>query len=273
MIVRRRKVDTKNRNFHFGGFLSSILGNIIIILTAIITGILAGLLFFYLSMYVQAKKVSTILPSYINMDSKKAEQELKKMGFKVVVLGESGKVIKMDPLPGRNVKLGREVKLFTENIKMVKIVLPDFKYSWYKTVERIMKELNISTSIKVVDSNEIYGTVLSTLPEPGKEIASSQNIILYISSGKTTTESSQKDNSISEEQLSTSETTSTADQPSGPVEVVPPSVDLNTIQKITPNDTKTKLDESQGKDTPTELPSFEENKPANPEQSIEGGQF
>ncbi|MEN3043405.1 MAG: PASTA domain-containing protein, partial [Fervidobacterium sp.] len=186
MIVRRRKVDnSKSKNFHFGSFLSSIFGNIVIILTAIITGIVAGLLFFYLSMYLQAKKVSTILPSYINMDSKKAEQELKKMGVKVVVLGESGKVIKMDPLPGRNVKLGREIKLFTENIKMAKIVLPDFKYSWYKTVERIMKELNISTSIKVVDSNEIYGTVLSTLPEPGKEIASSQNIVLYISSGRT----------------------------------------------------------------------------------------
>jgi len=263
---RTKSTNNKRRQFHPGKFLSSTLGTLIIILLAIISGIAAGFLFFYLSMYIQARRASVVLPNYINIDSQKAEQELKEKGFKVVVIGERGRVIKMDPSPSVSVKVGREVKLFTENVKITKLVLPDFKYCWYKSVEQIMREINVSTSVKVVSGPGIYGTIVSTSPAPGNEIMSFQNIVLFVSSGKGEFEDTQNKPST-DEVPSVSETSTTTDNLGGAVEIVPPAVNLNTDtnQPIQPKN------QPQYQYVPQ--PTSQETNTDGTEQAVEGGQF
>lgn len=272
MIDKRTKsTNNKRRQFHPGKFLSSTLGTLVIILIAIISGIATGFLFFYLSMYIQARRASVVLPNYINIDSQRAEQELKEKGFKVVVIGERGKVIKMDPSPSVSVKSGREIKLFTENVKITKLVLPDFKYCWYKSVEQIMKELNINTSVKVVSGPGLYGTIVSTSPAPGNEIMSYQNIVLFVSSGKGDYENSQEKNAGREE-TSTFEATDGINNLGGAVEVVPPTVDLNTPteQTIQPRNQE---NQPQYQSQPAPQPSLQETSTGSSEQAVEGGQF
>jgi len=267
VIDRRVKNNnTKKKDFHPGRFLSSTLGTLLTLLIAVIFGIAAGFLFFYLSMYVQAKRASVVLPNYINFDSQRAEQELRQKGFKVIVIGEHGKVIKMDPSPSVSVKLGREVKLFTENVKIAKLILPDLKYCWYKSVEQIMRELNISTSIKVVPGPGMYGTIISTSPAAGNEIMSSQSIVLFVSSGKGDVESSQE-KSTDSQLPTTSETTNTVDDLDGAVEVVPPAVNLDTSTEQT---TQPK-EQPEYQSVPQSLP--QEMSTEGSGQSVEGGQF
>lgn len=251
---RSRNNNTKKSTFTLGKFLSSSFGNLTIILIAIISGVALGFLFFYLSMYVQAKRASVVLPNYVNMDSQRAEQELKKRGFRVVIIGEHGRVIKMDPSPSISVKVGREVKLFTENVKTAKLVLPDFKHCWYKSVELVMRELNINTSIKEVAGPGMYGTIVSSSPSPGNEIISFQNLILFINSGKDSPQNAQQTVTGTETSSSLDETGTVT---TGAVEVVPPTVDLNNNK----TEIKTTLQEQETSTSSTDG------------QTIEGGQF
>jgi len=291
VIDRRLKSNNvKKTNFRVGKFLSSTLGILIILLLGIVTGIAAGFLFFYLSMYVQARKGTIILPNYINVDSQKAEQELREKGFKVTVVGESGKVIKMDPSPNVSVKVGREVKLFTENVRTVKFTLPDFKYCWYKSVEQVMRELNVKTSIRQTSGPGIYGTVVSTSPTAGSEITSFQSLVLFISSGRNTNQTTSQQSLMTSESspvdgIDSVETTSTTDSIGGPVEIVPPSVELEfpTEKPIQPQQ------EPQSKPQPQPQPQIEFKPEPEPQpepelqpteigtdstnDEIEGGQF
>lgn len=263
VIDRRAKNNnTQKKVFHPGKSLSSTLGTLIILLVALVTGIAAGFLLFYLSMYLQAKKASVVLPNYINSDSMKAEQDLREKGFRVVVIGEHGRVIKMDPSPSVSVKIGREVKLFTENVKIARLVLPDFKYCWYKSVEQVMRELGINTSVKTVPNPGMYGMVVSTSPNPGSEIMSYQSIVLFISSGKGSVENLQD----SQQNIgNTLEPTGTDENLGGAVEIVPPDVNLNTSTNQT----------IQLKNQPQSVPqtSSQETNTVESDQTVEGGQF
>ncbi|MFN6991829.1 MAG: PASTA domain-containing protein, partial [Fervidobacterium sp.] len=124
-------------------------------------------------------------------------------------------------IPNMRVKVNRKVKLFTEQVTISKIQLPDFKYSWYKSVEKILKELRINTVVKPYKDtgiSGIYGTILSTSPTAGAEVKSFDTVVLFINY------ENPKQN-VREEQYVREVPESTTVE--NAVEVIPPSVNLD----------------------------------------------
>lgn len=230
MIDKRVRKDSFNRKFgKKGGFFVQFTTTFSLIIIGLIIGIIFGSLLFYFNIYIKARRGTVILENYINQDSKVASEILKNKGFKVIVIGGEGKVIKMDPPPNTRVKIRSEVKLFTESIKTVTMELPDFKYAWYKTVQTLLREVNIIPSVRYIPASEFYGTVISTSPTPKSQVKSWDSITLFVSSGSSSISNQSNQNEginqegINQEESSTSST---------PIEIIPPSVDVKNYEEV-----------------------------------------
>jgi len=154
-----------------------------IVLSAIILGVLLGLLSFYFLMYLETRRGTVLLPNYIGKDVQIAEKELINMGFRIEKIGDSGKVINMDPPANTVVKKGRKVKLFAQNLVEKSISLPDFTGTWYKSVQNILRLFDIDTVTKTVEDARINGTVVQTSPTPGNTVRSGDTVTLFVSNG------------------------------------------------------------------------------------------
>ncbi|MFN3691447.1 MAG: PASTA domain-containing protein [Fervidobacterium sp.] len=271
MIDKRNKTKSSNKKpVRVFRFLGLTINSLLVLVLGVLLGIVLGLLLFYVSMYLQAKRSAIVLPNYINLDSSVAVRELESLGFKVEVIGGPGKVIKMDPIPNMRVKVNRKVKLFTEQVTISKMQLPDFKYTWYKSVEKILKELRINTVVKPYKDAGIpgiYGTVLSTSPTAGTEVKSFNTVVLFINSQNT-------NKSVKEEQYIREVPESTTVESA--VEVIPPSVNLDS--PTVPESVDSPKLEKSPSSSPISLP--EENNQndnnqntGNQEPALEGGQF
>lgn len=255
---RIRGENSKKKVYPVFRFLGLTINSFLVLVLGIVFGVALGLLFFYISMYVQAKRTSIILPNYINSDSSVAVRELEALGFNVVVIGGQGKVIKMDPIPNMRVKVKRKVKIFTEHVTVSRMQLPDFKYSWYKSVEKILRELKINTVVKLSEGEGIYGTIVATSPTPGTEVKSFDSVVLFIASEKSAGNIQQKN----EEQESYEKAINTTQETA--VEVIPPSVELDSSEPKTLR----RNDDESGISLPNE-----QNSQNNQEPAVEGGQF
>lgn len=230
MIDKRVRKDSFNRKFgKKGGFFVQFTTTFSLIIIGLIIGIIFGSLLFYFNIYIKARRGTVILENYINQDSKVASEILKNKGFKVIVIGGEGKVIKMDPPPNTRVKIRSEVKLFTESIKTVTMELPDFKYAWYKTVQTILREVNIIPSVRYVPASEFYGTVISTSPTPKSQVKSWDSITLFVSSGSSSiSNQSNQNEGINQEGINQEESSTL----STPIEIIPPSVDVKNYEEV-----------------------------------------
>ncbi|MFN3328492.1 MAG: hypothetical protein ACK40U_06535, partial [Fervidobacterium pennivorans] len=92
MIDKRNKSRSSERkHIRVFRFLGLTINSLLVLVFGVLLGITLGLSFFYISMYLQAKKSTIVLPNYINLDSSVALRELEALGFKVEVIGGSGK--------------------------------------------------------------------------------------------------------------------------------------------------------------------------------------
>ncbi len=224
MIDKRARKDLRNEKFgKKGGFFVQFTTTFALITIGLIFGIIFGSLLFYFNMYIKARRGTVILENYINQDSRVASEILNNKGFKVIVIGGEGKVIKMEPQPNTRVKIRSEVKLFTESVKTVTMELPDFKYAWYKTVQTLLREVNIIPSVRYVSTSEFYGTVISTSPTPKSQVKSWDSVTLFVSSGSSSiSNQSNQSETVKQSESSTSST---------PIEIIPPSVDVKKYEE------------------------------------------
>jgi serine/threonine-protein kinase len=262
LIDKRGNRKNMHKSKNILGVLSRMTISVTLTIIGLFVGVIVGLLTFYLSMYVEAKRGTVILESYINQDVDVAAEQLKAKGFHVTIIGDKGRVIKMNPEPNTRVKLGREVKLFTENVKNISIILPDFKYSWYKSVQKILQEINVSTTIKTVSASEFPGTVISTAPTSKSVVRSWDNVTLFISSGNASGNSNISSDTLPESGTLQTQPSSVT-EPSGPIEIVPPSVDLQSkqLQNEPTDGSNTQIENS------TSTPETQNS------TAVEGGQF
>ncbi|MEJ5256869.1 MAG: PASTA domain-containing protein [Fervidobacterium sp.] len=214
MIDKRAKGNMKRG--HFAPARS-----LILLILTIFAGSFLGFLAFYLVMYVDARKGTALLPNYVGVDVQVAKDELSKKGFRVEIIGESGRVIKMDPPGNTVVKQGRKVKLFAQSIVEKSIILPDFKGIWYKSVQNILELIGVSTIVRNTNEPGINGVVISTAPTSGNKVKNGDLVTLFISSGTA---------SVIQQPTTSSEESEPSTDVSLPVDVIPPEIPIESSQ-------------------------------------------
>jgi len=133
--IKKANKDSSKKKKHLGVVVLSFP---VLVVMVIILAVISGLLAFYLVMFLETKRGTVLLPNFVGTDVQTAEKELKDLGFKVEKLGDAGRVINMEPPGNTVVKKGRKVKLFTENAVQKSLILPDFKGTWYESVQRYL---------------------------------------------------------------------------------------------------------------------------------------
>lgn len=161
----------------------------------------AGFLGFYGAMVYRARVATVKLDNLIGMSSVEATRRLREAGLTVEVVGDHGTVIRMDPLPGTVVKVGRRVRLYTEKVRAKYMFLPDFSGVWYRTVLQILRDAGVRYSVSEVDGDAFKGVVLWTVPTSGAKVYSGDLVRLSVSSGR-------RVNEEQEDQADTPESTS-----------------------------------------------------------------
>ncbi|ODN31100.1 PASTA domain-containing protein [Fervidobacterium thailandense] len=142
-----------------------------------------GGLTFYWTMIFKARTETVKLENVVDMDVQEAVRKLTAEGFIVKVEGGTGKVIRMDPTAGTRVKRGRTIKLYTEQVRIKSIILPNFKGAWYKSVQDILRDVGVETIVQEVNEGTFKGIVVSTSPTPGSKVVSGDRVKLFVSSG------------------------------------------------------------------------------------------
>ena len=235
----------------------------VLVVIVIILAVISGLLAFYLVMFLETKRGTVLLPNLIGTDVQTAEKQLKDLGFKVEKVGDAGRVINMDPPGNTVVKKGRRVKLFAENAVQKSLILPDFKGTWYGSVQKIFDLMGIHSTIKKVPEAELDGTVIQTSPTPGNKVVTGDVVTLFVSNGAGRTDANLPENT----QLSTEgiDTQSPSSASENALEVIPPSVPVEpqNFKQTAPTPVS----------TPEDTWKSPENEEATDNPNIQGGQF
>lgn len=193
----------------------------VVVIFAVVLGVGLGLFSFYLLMYLETRKGTVLLPNYIGTDIQIVEKELRNNGFRVEKIGDSGKVINMDPPGNTVVKRGRKIKLFAQNVVEKSVLLPDFSGTWYKSVQNLLRLFDIDTVTKKISDKSPNGTVLQTSPTAGNRVKSGDIVTIFISTGGEVLEKLEKeDKPDSTQEVETSE----GIYRENAVEVIPPEV-------------------------------------------------
>lgn len=183
------------------------------ILIVCLAAILGGLTFYWVMMF-KARTESVKLENVVGMDVQDAVRKLRTEGFDVKVEGGTGTVIRMDPTPGTRVKRGRTIKLYTEQVRIRSMILPNFKGAWYKSVQDILRDIGVETRIQEVNDGTFKGIIVSTSPTPGSKVVSGDVVKLFVSSGVRMSLPIPAENEVTTE--------------TGPVEIIPPEVGAET---------------------------------------------
>jgi len=228
----------------------------VLVVIVIILAIISGLLTFYLVMFLETKKGTVLLPNFVGADIQIAERQLKDLGFKVEKVGDAGRVINMDPPGNTVVKKGRRVKLFAENAIQKSLILPDFKGTWYGSVQKIFDLMGIHSTIKKVAEAELDGTVIQTSPTPGNKVVTGDVVTLFVSSGAGTTNTSVSENNQQSVEEADKHFISYVSE--NAEEVIPPSIPVESQNfeqtaptlDSTPEDTWKRLENEEATDNP-----------------------
>ncbi|QAV33532.1 PASTA domain-containing protein [Fervidobacterium changbaicum] len=219
---KKVKNDASKKGKNIGVLLVSAPVLVVIVL---MLAVISGLISFYLLMFLETKKGTVLLPNFIGTDVRTAEQKLRSMGFKIEKVGDSGKVINMDPPGNTVVKKGRKVKLFAENAVQKSLLIPDFKGTWYKSVQQLFNLMEIHSVIKKVPEGGLEGTVIQTSPTPGSKVFTGDIVTLFVSTGTGSAGTNSSENE--DRPMERLDSTISEPQPGGTesaLEVIPPSI-------------------------------------------------
>ncbi len=235
----------------------------VLVVMVIILAVISGLLAFYLVMFLETKRGTVLLPNFVGTDVKTAEKQLKDLGFKVEKVGDAGRVINMEPPGNTVVKKGRRVKLFTENAVQKSLILPDFKGTWYGSVQKIFDLMGIHSTIKKVPEEELGGTVIQTSPTPGNKVVTGDIVTLFISSGTGKTDISVSESTL--KSVEEADTRSPSSASESAQEVIPPSVPIESqnFEQTAPTPIS----------TPEDIENRQENQEDTDNSNFQGGQF
>ena len=258
-IKKASNGSSKNKK-HLG---VAVLSFPVLVVMVIILAVISGLLTFYLVMFLETKRGTALLPNFVGTDVQTAEKELKDLGFKVEKLGDAGRVINMEPPGNTVVKKGRKVKLFTENAVQKSLILPDFKGTWYESVQKIFDLMGIHSTIKKVPEAELGGTVIQTSPTPGNKVVTGDIVTLFVSSGSGETDTSIPENAQNSAESSDIRSPYSASE--NALEVIPPSVptEPQNLGQTAPTPVS----------TPEDIGKRQENQESTNNSNFQGGQF
>ncbi len=258
--IKKANKDSSKKKKHLGVVVLSFP---VLVVMVIILAVISGLLAFYLVMFLETKRGTVLLPNFVGTDVQTAEKELKDLGFKVEKLGDAGRVINMEPPGNTVVKKGRKVKLFTENAVQKSLILPDFKGTWYESVQKIFDLMGIHSTIKKVPEAELGGTVIQTSPTPGNKVVTGDIVTLFVSSGSGKTDTSIPENAQNSAESSDIKLPYSASE--NALEVIPPSVptESQNFGQTAPTPVS----------TPEDIGKRQENQESTNNSNFQGGQF
>lgn len=269
--IKKAKNGSSKKKKHIG---VTVISFPVLVVMTIILAVISGLLAFYLVMFLETKRGTVLLPNFVGTDVQTAERQLKDLGFKVEKIGDVGRVINMDPPGGTVVKKGRKVKLFVENAVQKSLILPDFKGTWYGSVQKIFDLMGIHSTVKKVPEAELDGTVIQTSPTPGNRVVTGDVVTLFVSSGAGRTDTSVPENN--QQSVEETDTQSTSSVLENSQEVIPPSVPVES--QSVPVESQNFDETAPG---PIYMPEDNWERPENEEEDgedeespiIQGGQF
>uniref|UniRef100_A0A7V4KBN0 PASTA domain-containing protein n=2 Tax=Fervidobacterium pennivorans TaxID=93466 RepID=A0A7V4KBN0_FERPE len=268
--IKKAKNGSSKKKKHVG---VTVISFPVLVVMTIILAVISGLLAFYLVMFLETKRGTVLLPNFVGTDVQTAERQLKDLGFKVEKIGDVGRVINMDPPGGTVVKKGRKVKLFVENAVQKSLILPDFKGTWYGSVQKIFDLMGIHSTVKKVPEEELDGTVIQTSPTPGNRVVTGDVVTLFVSSGAGRTDTSVPENN--QQSVEETDTQSTSSVLENAQEVIPPSVPVES--QSVPVESQNFDETAPG---PIYMPEDDWERPENEEDGedaespiIQGGQF
>lgn len=125
---------------------------------------------------------------YTGQDARTASATLRNLGFQVVTTQstsdriESGNVITQDPPAGRQVAKGSRVTL-TVSTGPQQVQVPEVANATQATAEQLLLDAGLRTRTVNQDSDKRAGTVISTDPGAGSQVARGTTVTVFVSNG------------------------------------------------------------------------------------------
>lgn len=135
---------------------------------------------------------SITVPSVVGWNRDTAREKFKDLGLSVLIQSESNenvapnKVIKTDPEAGAVVQAGDVITMYvsrTVNESTI-VTIPNCVGSSQQTAKNILSNMGLVGIVKLKDSSEPAGTVISQSPSAGAKTGSNATVELYVSNGK-----------------------------------------------------------------------------------------
>ena len=135
---------------------------------------------------------SITVPSVVGWNRDTAREKFKDLGLSVLIQSESNenvapnKVIKTDPEAGAVVQAGDVITMYVSRTvnESTMVTIPNCIGSSQQTAKNILSNMGLVGIVKLKDSSEPAGTVISQSPAAGSRSGSNATVELYVSNGK-----------------------------------------------------------------------------------------
>lgn len=163
----------------------------ILLFAAVTSGVTLGLLGWSAWRYLeQSMPPEVVVPDVTDKPEPDARALLQDFGLQVVVESTAsrdvpeGRVVRMEPRPGRRVTTGRTIKLAVSTGPEL-VTVPRLRGETFASAQDILLRagLKVGETARKPDDHAPAGTILSQNPGPGRRVDTGSKVDLFVSSG------------------------------------------------------------------------------------------